>query len=475
MSSAALPDAIATAAAIRSGETSAREVVEESIRRIEKLDPQLNAMVGTRYDEALAEVDAGLPDGPLTGVPVVIKSLAADVAGLPTTGGSRLWADKVASADSELVRRYKAAGMVVLGTTNTPELGKNASTEPVLHGACHNPWSLEHSTGGSSGGSAAAVAAGLVPVAHGNDGGGSVRIPAAVCGLFGLKPSRGLIPGAPYPSTISSPTSVHGALTTTVRDSALMLDISAGRAPGQATFGATPPTGGYLGCVDQDPARLRIGIATVVPDGPAVDPEGVAAARRTADLLTDLGHEVVETTLPVAYPDYARHSGVIMGANLVAHVDDRLAELGRELRDDDIEPFTRVMYDRYSSMPMADLLRALEGFEQVGFATSALFRGADAFDVVLTPVLCLRTPRLGVLDTTTPEVMYTVAPGMAGFTSLVNVTGGSAMSVPAGFDSEGLPLGAHFFTDLGGEPLLLSLAAQLERVAPWPRHAPLAG
>mgnify|MGYP003345838871 FL=1 len=239
--SSALPDAIATAAAIRSGETSAREVVEESIRRIEKLDPQLNAMVGTRYDEALAEVDAGLPDGPLTGVPVVIKSLAADVAGLPTTGGSRLFADDVKAEDSELVRRYKAAGMVVLGTTNTPELGKNGSTEPVLHGACHNPWSLDHSTGGSSGGSAAAVAAGLVPVAHGNDGGGSIRIPAAACGLFGLKPSRGLIPGAPYPSTLAGPTSVHGALTTTVRDTALLLDVSAGRVPGQASYGPTAP------------------------------------------------------------------------------------------------------------------------------------------------------------------------------------------------------------------------------------------
>lgn len=472
MSTPALPDAIATAAAIRGGEISAREVVEESIRRIEKLDPLLNVMVGTRFDEALAEVDAGLPDGPLTGVPILIKSLAADVAGLPTTNGSRLFADDVKSEDSELVRRYKAAGMVVLGTTNTPELGKNASTEPVLHGATHNPWGLGHSTGGSSGGSAAAVAAGMVPVAHGNDGGGSVRIPAAACGLFGLKPSRGVIPGAPYPSTLAGPTSVHHALTTTVRDSALLLDISAGRVPGQASYGPTAPVGGYRACVDQEPGRLRIGLATVVPDGPDVDPAVVVAVRRTADLLTDLGHEVIEVALPVRYPEFARWSGLMMGANLVAHVDDRLAALGRELRDDDIEPFTRVMYDRYSAMPLADLLRALEGFEQVGFTTAALF---DDVDVVLTPTMCMRTPELGVLDTSRPAVMYTVAPGMAGFTSLVNVTGGAAMSVPAGFDPDGLPLGAHFFTDLGGEPLLLSLAGQLERVAPWPRHAPLAG
>ncbi|MFE7226817.1 amidase [Nocardioides sp. NPDC057577] len=475
MSTTALPDAIATAAAIRGGETSAREVVEQSIRRIEKLDPQLNAMVGTRFDEALAEVDGGLPEGPLSGVPVVIKSLAADVAGLPTTGGSRLFADDVKAEDSELVRRYKAAGMVVLGTTNTPELGKNGSTEPLLHGPSHNPWELRHSTGGSSGGSAAAVAAGLVPVAHGNDGGGSIRIPAAACGLFGLKPSRGVIPGAPYPSTLAGPTSVHHALTTTVRDSALLLDISAGRVPGQASYGPNAPADGYLACVDREPGRLRIGLATVVPDGPDVDPAGVVAVRRTADLLTDLGHEVVEVALPVAYPEFARWSGVMMGANLVAHVDDRLADLGRELREDDIEPFTRVMYERYSAMPLADLLRALEGFEQVGFATAQLFDGPEGVDAVLTPTLCMRTPELGVLDTTQPEVMYTVAPAMAGFTSLVNVTGGSAMSVPAGFDPDGLPLGAHFFTDLGGEPLLLSLAGQLERAAPWPRHAPLAG
>ncbi len=186
----ATADAVAVAAAIRSGEVSAHEVATAAIERIERLNPTLNAVVATRFEAALDEVAAGLPDGPLTGVPILIKDLGADVAGLPSTRGSRLYADHVARQDSELVRRYRAAGMVVLGTTNTPELGKNPSTESQLFGPTRNPWSHEHSPGGSSGGSGAAVSAGMVPVAHGSDGGGSIRIPAALCGLFGLKPSR---------------------------------------------------------------------------------------------------------------------------------------------------------------------------------------------------------------------------------------------------------------------------------------------
>src|SRR5699024_10981319 len=210
---------------IREGRSDARQVAEEAIRRIEALNPELNAVVSTRFDEALAEVDAGLPDGPLRGVPILIKNLGTEVAGQPATDGSRLFADVVADVDSTVVQRYKAAGMVVLGTTNVPELGKTTTTESLLHGPCRNPWDTRYSSGGSSGGSAAAVASGMVPVAHGTDGGGSIRIPASACGLVGLKPSRGRVPTWPHPVGLASPVSYHHALTTSVRDSAALLDV----------------------------------------------------------------------------------------------------------------------------------------------------------------------------------------------------------------------------------------------------------
>jgi amidase len=457
-------DATSLADAIRRGDLTAREAVEHSIARIEALDPTLNAVIGTRFEAALAEVDRGLPDGPLRGVPTLVKSLAADVAGLPTTGGSRLFADTVAVRDSELVRRYRQAGMVVLGTTNTPELGKSGSTEPVLHGPTRNPWDTTRSPGGSSGGSAAAVAAGLVPVAHGNDGGGSLRIPAAMCGLFGLKPSRGRTPGAPYDTALANPNSVHHVLSTTVRDSALLLDLTSAPSAGAAYAAPTEPLG-FLGRMQAGPGRLRVGVATTVPDGPDTDPECVAAVHRAADLLTALGHDVVETELRYRSGEVLTCAGRVMGANLLASVDDRLAALGRTLRDDDLEPFTRSMYDRYAALTAADLVRALEGFERIGREMGRMY---DVVDVVLTPTLARTTPELGVLDTTRPDVMRVQGPLISAYTAICNVTGAPAMSVPFGTDEAGMPIGVQVIADLGGEGLLLALAAQLEQAAPWP-------
>lgn len=463
-------DATSLAEAIRRGDLTAREAVEYSIARIEALDPTLNAVIGTRFDAALAEVDRGLPDGPLRGVPTLIKSLAADVAGLPTTGGSRLFADAIAPRDSELVRRYRQAGMVVLGTTNTPELGKSGSTEPLLHGPTRNPWDTTRSAGGSSGGSAAAVAAGLVPVAHGNDGGGSIRIPAAMCGLFGLKPSRGRTPGAPYDTALANPNSVHHVLSTTVRDSALLLDVTARTLAG-AAYAATTEPRGFSGRMRLGPGRLRVGLATRVPDGPDTAPECVAAVRRAADLLVDLGHDVVETELRYRGSEVLACAGRVMGANLVATVDDRLATLGRTMRDDDLEPFTRSLYDRYASLPAADLIRALQAFERIGREMGTMYEDVD---VLVTPTLARPTPALGVLDTTSPEAMRMQGPLISAYTAICNVTGAPAMSVPFGTDERGMPLGVQVIADLGGEGLLLALAAQLEQAAPWPTHAPSA-
>ncbi|HWJ67162.1 MAG TPA: amidase family protein [Nocardioides sp.] len=462
------PDAIAVAAAIRNGELSAREAVKTAIERIESLDEGINAVVGRRFEEALAEVDAGLPSGPLTGVPTLVKALGADVAGLPTTRGSRLFADKVARADSELVRRYRAAGMVVLGTTNTPEAGLNASTEPVLHGPTHNPWRPTHSPGGSSGGSAAAVASGMVPVAHANDGGGSIRIPASMCGLFGLKPSRGRVSPAPYPATLAAVTSVQHAVTRSVRDSALLLDIAAGALPGDAYGIAAPPVT-FAEAVDRDPGRLRIGLMTSLRNGTDTHPDCVAAAEKGARLAESLGHEIVPMTPVWDSAHVQATSGMLMGTAFVAAVDERLAELGRELQDDDLEVFGRVLYDHYRTAGAADVVRALQQAQVIGWEIGRLF---EQVDVLLTPTLCRPTPELGYLDMSRPETMYERATQFSGWTTTFNVTGMPAMSLPLATDSTGLPLGVHVVADHAREDLLLSLAGQLERAASWPLLAP---
>lgn len=466
---AAPRDALATAEAIRSGETTAREVAEEAIARIEEANPRLNAVIGPRYDAALAEIEAGLPVGPLTGVPFLIKDLGSEVAGLPATGGSRLFADTIATRDSELVRRYKQAGLVVLGTTNVPELGLNASTESQLFGPAHNPRDLARSTGGSSGGSAAAVSAGLVPAAHATDGGGSVRIPAAMCGLVGLKPSRGRSTGAPDAGTLAGPVSVPHAVTTTVRDSAVLLDVIAGVLPGEAFGAPSPHQGSFLDATRREPGRLRIGLATQTRAGGDLDPEVREAVLATAKLCEQLGHHVEETVAAFDPADVGATSAVLMGADLIVSIEDRLAELGRELQPGDVEPFTELLLGYYADLTGVQVHRALRHAQEIGWEVGAAF---TTYDVVLTPTLAQPTPPLGLLDTTNPAAMYEHASTYSAWTSVFNVTGMPAISLPLGTAGDGMPIGVQFVADLGHEARLLSLAAQLEQAAPWTRVAP---
>lgn len=462
-------DALGTAAAVRDGEVSAREVVEAAIDRIRAADPTLNTVVAERFDAALAEVDAGLPQGPLTGVPTLVKDLGMRVAGLPATRGSRLWADDVATVDSELVARYRRAGMVVLGMSNAPELGKNASTEPVLHGATRNPWSPAHSAGGSSGGSAAAVSAGLVPVAHGNDGGGSIRIPAAMCGLFGLKPSRGRVTPYPEPSTLSQPLSINHALTRTVRDSAVLLDVATAPFPGPA-IGAPGDGTAYADHVGRDPGRLRIGLVTARPDGQEVSREVLDATIRAARVCEEVGHEVVEVQLGHDHGALMEAFATLMGTSLLAQVDHRLAELDRGLREDDLEPFTRLLHDHYRPrLTATDVYDALAGVETAAWQVGRYFTDVD---LLMSPTLPLPVPHLGWLDTTDPAAMWQRGGDYSAFTALFNVTGSPGMSVPFGQDTAGLPIGVQLVAGLGGEGTLLALAAQLEEAAPWPHLAP---
>lgn len=460
-------DAIATAESIRRGEVSAREVAEAAIAHIEEANPRLNAVVSKRYDRALAEIEAGLPAGPLAGVPFLIKDLGAEVAGLPATSGSRLFVDHVATADSELVRRYKRAGLVILGMSNSPEFGLNASTEPTLHGAAHNPRDLSRSTGGSSGGSGAAVAAGLVPAAHATDGGGSIRIPAAMNGLVGLKPSRGRTTGSPDTGTLAGPVSVPNAVTTTVRDSAILLDVIAGPLPGEA-FSAPAPAGSFLDAATRDPGKLRIGLAVSNRGGGDLDPECEAAVRATARLCESLGHIVEETTAAFDPTDVGGASGVLMGADLVVIIKDRLEQLGRELQSGDVEPFTAMLFEYYQTLTGEQVHRALRRAQAIGWELGESFA---TYDVLLTPTLARQTPPLGFLDTTRPETMWEHGSTYSAWTSVFNVTGMPAISLPLGTASDGMPIGVQFAADLGGEQLLISLAAQIEQASPWARAA----
>ena len=324
-------DGLGLAAAIRGGDVSATEVVDVAIGRIEARDPAVGAVVATRFDEARAEAADSRLDGPFAGVPYLVKSLGGEVAGLPTSRGSRLFADDVATADSLAVARARAAGVIVLGMTNTPELGKNGSTEPVVHGATHNPHDLAAPPGGSSGGSAAAVAAGMVPIAHGNDGGGSIRIPASACGLFGLKPSRGRVPHAPALDAFAYPVGCIHALTRTVRDSAALLDAVAAPAPGDA-YRAPPAPGSFLAEVGADPGRLRIGFTTTTARGDESDDDCADAVARIAAVCEGLGHEVTQATF--AYDVEAANAALaaVMAVNVADAIGNAWPRSGARCR-----------------------------------------------------------------------------------------------------------------------------------------------
>ncbi|MGW0661877.1 amidase [Streptodolium elevatio] len=460
-------DTVGLAELVRTDQVKPAELLDAVVARMEERNPALNAVVATRIDAAYREIEAGLPDGPLRGVPFAVKDLGCDVAGLATTNGSRLFANNVVAHDGILAGRYRAAGLVIVGKTNTPEFGKNASTEPQLFGPTRNPWNTAHSPGGSSGGSAAAVAAGIVPAAHANDGGGSIRIPAACCGLFGLKPSRGRVPNDGGNAAFAYPLSIANAVTRTVRDNAALLDAVAGPVLGDATLDPAPP-GSFLAALAEKPGRLRIGFATAAADGTPVAPAGAEAVRRTAALLAELGHDVEESAPRWDMSDVVSVLSQVMGAATGAQIEDHLAALGRGLADDDLEPATRWQHDRLASATVTDLSRALRLAETLGRQIAPWFA---EFDVWLTPTLGLDVPELGWMDTTRLETMAN-AGKMTWFTSVFNVTGLPAASVPAGFDGRRLPVAVQLAGRMGSEATLLRVAAQLEEAAPWPWQAP---
>jgi amidase len=456
-------DATGLAAAIASGAVSAGEVLEHTLARLEERNPVLNAVVSRRDAAAVAEVEGGLPDGPLRGVPFVIKDLGVTVAGLPATSGSRLFADVVAERDSEIVQRYRRAGLVIIGTTNTPELGRNASTEPALFGPTRNPHRLTQSPGGSSGGTAAAVAAGIVVAGHGNDGGGSLRIPASACGLVGLKPSRGRTPAAPRRVAMSYPLGINHALTRTVRDAALLLDVATGPMAGDPYL-IPPPRRPYVDEVGAPPGPCRIAVCTSTPGGEAVHDDCRAVVDDIARVLADLGHHVEEAAPEYPLDAMSIAMRVFMSAPLAVDVDARLAALGRELRDDDLEPMTRLIYESGKALTGSDVIVAHQELERAATTIGPFFTDHD---LLVTPTMARPTPPLGLLDTFNVEAMAREAATYAALTSPCNITGQPAVSLPLGKDHTGLPLGVQLVAGFGREDLLLRVASQLEAARPW--------
>ena len=456
-------DATGVAEAVRDGVVDAADVLAATAARFAERNPVVNAVIAERLDDARADVEAGLPDGPLSGVPFVVKNLGAQIAGLATTHGCSLWTDAVAETDSELVARYRRAGLVLIGLTNTPEFGLNASTEPLLHGPTRNPYALSRSAGGSSGGTAAAVAAGIVPVGHGTDGGGSIRIPSAMCGLVGLKPSRGRVSTAPLHTLFASPQSVAHALTRSVRDSALLLDIGAGPVTGDP-FVITPPERPYVDELNADPEPLRIAFDTRTPSGDDMHPDCVAAVEATASLLRHLGHSVAPARPAYPFEDVLLVLRTFFGVTAVARVDNRLAELGRTLRDDDLEPFTRVVYDNAQGVLGSEVIVALQALERAAHRLGSFF--AD-YDILLTATVAQPTPPLGLLDVTDLESMSSKAGKYSAMTGAFNVTGQPALSLPLAHDRDGMPIGVQLVAAFGREDLLLRVGAQLERAQPW--------
>jgi amidase len=467
MTSTAADDATAQAELVRSGEVSPLELVEEAIARIKKLDPQINAVIHRRFDKAREEAKRPLPDAPFKGVPLLIKDLFADSAGDPQHDGMKALKDAgwTAPADTWLVARYRRAGFIILGRTNTPELGLVPTTEPVAHGATHNPWDLTRTPGGSSGGSAAAVAARMVAVAHASDGGGSIRIPASMCGLVGLKPSRGRTSLGPYGD--ESGLSVQHAVTRTVRDTAAMLDATHGPGPGDMAV-APPPTRPFREEVGADPGQLHIGFLAA-----RADEDCLTAVRTSAKQLEALGHRVEEAH-PAALddPGVAGRFFARWCTNARLGLARQGEKLGRELTEDDVEPATWFMASLAANFSALDLAQAIAASSR--YTRDLASWWADGWDLLLTPTLGGPPPKLGALDFDPADPVGSQHPiaALVPFTTHFNVSGQPAISLPLHENADGLPIGVQLVAAYGREDLLLRVASQLEAAHPWAQRQP---
>ena len=461
-------DAVSLAALVNSGETNETELLDEALSRMRAIQPKLNAITYDMEPFARAAIAAGLPDGPFRGVPFMLKDLHVLYKDAPTHNGSKFYNDFVADHDTEIVVRYKQAGLLTIAKTNTPEFGLCASTEPICHGAAPNPWDLTRSAGGSSGGSASAVAAGVLPMAHATDGGGSIRIPAACCGLVGLKTTRGRNPTGP--DVLDSIQSVGHVVSRTVRDTAHALDATAG-----PEFGTPNPpiaeTGPFAAEVGRDPGNLRIAISKRVVAGDTLDPACADGVDAVARQLEALGHIVEEADPDIDLGFIAEFWRMNAAVGVHVTLARREAQVGRRLTPDDVEPITFAAYEQGAQTSAVDLFK---GIQEVHFMGRRLAEFHKTYDLLLTPTLALRPVDLGYIPMTDTDIdgywdrLFRYIP----FTPQQNLSGQPAISLPLAMSDDGLPIGIQFAARFGDEATLLRIARQLERAMPWSDRRP---
>ncbi len=479
-------DALGLAELVRKKKIKPLELLEEAIRRVERLNPTLNAVITPMYDHARRAVKEGLPKGPFHGVPLMLKDLLAVYAGVPMASGCKAYRNFVPEQDSELVRRFKHTGAVIMGKTNTPEFGLLAVTEPKLFGPTRNPWNTDHTPGGSSGGSAAAIASGMVPFASGGDGGGSIRIPSSCCGLFGLKPSRGRNPMGPEYGEIWQGAVVEHVLTRSVRDSAAMLDATQGPDVG-APYIIPPPERSYMQELKQKPGKLKIAFNTRSPIGTDVHPECVRAVEDAARLLEEMGHIVEEAEPEIDGWKLAMSYMMMYFGEVATEIDKIKTVLGRKAKRTDVEPITWTLGLLGRVFTAADFVQAINEWHRAARIMGVFH---EKYDVYMTPTMAYPPVRIGELDPKPAEKALMSVVNRFGlgkllkvsgiveqlaesslekvpFTQLANFTGQPAMSVPLHWTAEGLPSGVHFIGRFGDEATLFRLAAQLEKANPW--------
>ncbi len=479
-------DALGLADLVRRGEVSPSELVEEAIERIEAHNPHINAVVGKIYEDARSAAAGDLPQGPFSGVPFLLKDLVAAYAGAPLTQGSKAYRDDIPDYDSELVARFKQAGTIILGKTNTPEFGLKGVTEPDLHGPTRNPWNTEYTPGGSSGGSAAAIAGGMVPMASGGDGGGSLRIPAAYCGLFGFKPTRGRVPTGPVYGEKWQGAVVEHVISRSVRDSAAMLDAVQGADPG-APYVIAGPSRPYLEEVEREPRPLKIAFTRHSPLGEEMHPECIRAVDEAVTLLEEMGHYLEEKTPPLDGEKIASCYFMLYCGEVCADIVELKMKLGRNPVPADVEVATWMFNILGRAYNSGDFILARREWNEFARAMGQFHQ---TYDLYLTPTTATLPVRVGELDprpfeTAAMKVFNRLGLGRllkslgiaekifrqniskTPFTQFVNFTGQPAMSVPLHWSADGFPCGVHFVAPFGEESLLFQVAGQLEKAKPW--------
>ncbi|WP_118135789.1 amidase [Oceanicella sp. SM1341] len=467
-------DGLGLAALVAAGQVTPDELLDEALARAEALDPALTCLTQLRPETARRHIGDGLPEGSFAGVPFLLKDLGAEAVDFPANNGSRLLADTVYPGDSELYTRLKATGLVTFGRTTSPEGGVGPVTEAAVYGGpTRNPWNLDHTSGGSSGGAAAAVAAGIVPMAHGSDGGGSVRIPASSCGLFGFKATRARLPDGPFSGEGWAGMAIDGFLTRSVRDTAALLDACSGPDLG-APYVAPPLKGTFMDALSRPSGRLRVAVCPTSLTGEPIHPECATAVADAAKLLETLGHHVEEARPEASTLRMMKAWTVIVGCGTALWIREALAKRGRTLREDDIEPVARGALAWAAGLTGPDYLAAVEAIHDYGREMAQFF---TTYDVLLTATLAEPPAEVGRFRHRSedfaeyrngPQGVFPYSP----FTAAFNATGQPAASLPLHWSENGLPVGVHLAAPFGEDTLLMALCAEIEAARPWFHRRP---